>query len=158
MHSNIFGYIFADIEQLRREAVPSSNENNTAGNVASLIAQPPAYMDADVDIIFVVDSGDNGIVSHELEKMRSVLEGAISETRSSPLKNRPQLPRIPLSKRNRAVVRALSPMLVTYLDASWDLRETDSIVFGATLAVCRIFGAKLLTAGCATTQSSAIPT
>ncbi|CAG5034213.1 unnamed protein product [Parnassius apollo] len=74
-----------------------------------------------------------------------------------PLENRPRLPRIPLSKRNRAVVWALNPMLVTYLEASRDLCETDSILFGAALAVCRIIGAKLPTAGRATRQNSAIP-
>ncbi|CAG5057614.1 unnamed protein product [Parnassius apollo] len=79
------------------------------------------------------------------------------ETRSTPLENRPRLPRIALSKRNRAVVRALNPMLVTYLEASRDLCETDSILFGAALAVCRIIGAKLSTAGRITGQSSAIP-
>ncbi|CAG5048906.1 unnamed protein product [Parnassius apollo] len=74
-----------------------------------------------------------------------------------PLENRPRLPRIPLSKRSRAVVRALNPMLVAYLEASRDLWETDSILFGAALAVCRIIGAKLPMAGHATRQSSAIP-
>ncbi|CAG4997521.1 unnamed protein product [Parnassius apollo] len=48
-------------------------------------------------------------------------------------------------------------MLVTYLEASRDLCETDSILFGAAVAVCRIIGAKLPMAGRATTQSSAIP-
>ncbi|CAG4936280.1 unnamed protein product [Parnassius apollo] len=71
-----------------------------------------------MDLPVVVDSNDDEIVSHELEQMRSILEEAILETRSTPLENRPRLPRIPLSKRNRAVVRALNPMLVTYLEAS----------------------------------------
>ncbi|CAG4990728.1 unnamed protein product [Parnassius apollo] len=48
-------------------------------------------------------------------------------------------------------------MLVIYLEASRDLCETDSILFGAVLAVCCIIGAKLPMAGCATKQSSAIP-
>ncbi|CAG5057835.1 unnamed protein product [Parnassius apollo] len=47
-------------------------------------------------------------------------------------------------------------MLVTYLEASRDLCETDSILFGAAVAVCRIIGAKFPMAGRATTQSSAI--
>ncbi|CAG5041409.1 unnamed protein product [Parnassius apollo] len=38
-------------------------------------------------------------------------------------------------------------MLVTYLKASRELCETDSILFGAALAVWRIIGAKLSTAG-----------
>ncbi|CAG5008207.1 unnamed protein product [Parnassius apollo] len=93
----------------------------------------------------------------ELEHMRSTLEETIVETRSTPLDNRPRLPRIALSKRNRAVVRALNPMLVTYLEASRYLCETDSILFGAALATCRIIGAKVSTAGRATGHSSAIP-
>ncbi|CAG5018175.1 unnamed protein product [Parnassius apollo] len=48
-------------------------------------------------------------------------------------------------------------MLVTYLEASRDLCKTDSIIFGAALAVCRITGAKVSTAGRVTGQSSAIP-
>ncbi|CAG5038166.1 unnamed protein product [Parnassius apollo] len=114
-------------------------------------------MDAAVNIPFVVDSDDDGIVPHELEKMRSILEESMLETRSMPLENRQRLPRIPLSMRNRAVVLALNPMLVTYLEASRDLCETDSILFGAAMAVCRIIGAKLPIAGRATHQGSAIP-
>ncbi|CAG5050282.1 unnamed protein product [Parnassius apollo] len=45
-------------------------------------------------------------------------------------------------------------MLVTYLKASRDVCETDSIIFGAVLAVCRIIEAKVSTAGCATGQSN----
>ncbi|CAG4981787.1 unnamed protein product [Parnassius apollo] len=117
-------------------------------------SSPPA------GLVSAVDSDDDGTVVQELEleQMWSTLEEAIVETRSTPLKNRPRLPRLALSKRDRAVVRALNPMLVTYLEASRDLCETDSILFGAALAVCRIIGAKLSTAGRATGQSSAIPT
>ncbi|CAG4960393.1 unnamed protein product [Parnassius apollo] len=48
-------------------------------------------------------------------------------------------------------------MQVTYLEASRDLCETYSILFGAAMAVRRIIGAKLSTAGRNTGQSSAIP-
>ncbi|CAG4989385.1 unnamed protein product [Parnassius apollo] len=48
-------------------------------------------------------------------------------------------------------------MPVIYLEASRDLCDTDSILFGAALAVCRIIGAKVSTAGRATGQSSVIP-
>ncbi|CAG4939310.1 unnamed protein product [Parnassius apollo] len=116
-------------------------------------------MDAAVNTQVVVDSNEDETVAQEpeLEQMRSTLEEAIVETRSKTLENRTRLPRLALSKRNRAVVRALNPMLVTYLEASRDLCETDSILFGAALAVCRIIGAKLSTARRATGQSSAIP-
>ncbi|CAH2037933.1 unnamed protein product, partial [Iphiclides podalirius] len=86
--------------------------------------------------------------------MRSILEEAILEVRETRLENRPRLPRIPLSKRSRSVVRSLNPMLVTYLEASRDLCDTDSILFGAALAVCRIVGAKLPKTGRATKPGS----
>ncbi|CAG5050816.1 unnamed protein product [Parnassius apollo] len=124
------------------------------------MVEQPANVDAAVNTPVVVDSNDDGTVAQELELEHiaySTLEEAIVETRSTPLENRPRLPRIALSKRNRAVVRALNPMLVTYLEASRDLCETDSILFGAGLAVCRIIGAKVSTAGRATGHSSAIP-
>ncbi|CAG5034417.1 unnamed protein product [Parnassius apollo] len=138
LRSNIFDV--AELERLRREAVPSSDENATAPQMV----EQPANVDAAVNTPVVVDSNDDGIVAQELEleHMRSILEEVIVETRSTPLENRPRLPRIALSKRNRAVVRALNPMLVTYLEASRDLCETDSILFGAVLAVYRIIDAK----------------
>ncbi|CAG4935029.1 unnamed protein product [Parnassius apollo] len=157
LRSNIFDV--TELERLRREAVPSSDENATEEDAAPKMVEQPANVDAAVNTPVVVDSNDDGTVAQELEleHMRSTLEEAIVETRSTPLENRPRLPRIALSKRNRAVVRALNPMLVTYFDARRDLCETDSILFGAALAVCRIIGAKVSTAGRATGHSSAIP-
>ncbi|CAG5027650.1 unnamed protein product [Parnassius apollo] len=113
LRSNIFDV--AELERLRREAVPSSDENATAEDAAPQIAEQPANMNTAVNTPVVVDSNDDGTVAQELEleHMRSTLEEAIVETRSTPLENRPRLPHIALSKRNRAVVRALNPMLVT---------------------------------------------
>ncbi|CAG4983975.1 unnamed protein product [Parnassius apollo] len=147
LRSNTFNV--TELERLRREAVPSSDENATAEHAAPQLAEHPANVDAAVNIPVLVDSKDDGTVAQELEleKMRSTLDEAILETRSTPLENRSRLTRIALSKRNRAIVRALNPMLVTYLEASRDLYETDSILYGAALAVCRIIGAKLSTAG-----------
>ncbi|CAG4968662.1 unnamed protein product [Parnassius apollo] len=143
------------MKRLRRGALPSSNENATAEDVLPQVAEQPAHVDAPV----VADSNDDAKLTQELEieQIRSTLEEGIVETRSTPLENRLQLPRIALSKRNRAVVRALNPMLVTYLEAIRDLCETDSILLGAALVVCRTIGAKVSTDGRATGQSSAIP-
>ncbi|CAG5043347.1 unnamed protein product [Parnassius apollo] len=122
LRSNIFDV--AELERLRREAVPSSDENATAedGTTPQMVEQP-ANVDAAVNTPVVDDSNDDGTVAQELEleHMRSTLEEAIVETRSTPHENRPRLPRIALSKRNRAVVRVLNPTLVTYLEASRDL-------------------------------------
>ncbi|CAG5048147.1 unnamed protein product [Parnassius apollo] len=155
MRSKIFDD--AELERLRREAIPSSNELATAGDEAPQATDQLPRVEAAMDLPVVGDSDDDEMVSHELEQMRSILEEAILETRSMPLENRPRLLRIPLSKRNRAVVRALNPMLVTYLEANRDFCETDSVLFGAAVAACRIIGAKLPMAGRATKQSSAIP-
>ncbi|CAG4973602.1 unnamed protein product [Parnassius apollo] len=103
--------------------------NATAEDAAPQIAEHPSNVNTAVNTLVVVDSNDDGTVAQELEleHMRSTLEEAIVETRSTPLENRPRLPRIALSKRNRAVVRALNSMLVTHLEASRDLCETDAI-------------------------------
>ncbi|CAG5053759.1 unnamed protein product [Parnassius apollo] len=148
----------AELERLRREAVSSSNENATTEDAVPQVAEQPAHVNAAVNTPVVPDSNDDGtfIQELEIEQMRSTMEEAIVETRSTPLENRPLLPRIALSKWNRAVVRALNPILVTYLEASRDLCDTDSILFGAALAVCRTLGAKVSTAGRTTGQSSAI--
>ncbi|CAG4949081.1 unnamed protein product [Parnassius apollo] len=157
LRSNTFDV--TELERLRCEVVPSSDENATAEDAAPQLAEQPANMDAAVNTPVLVDSNDDGTVAQELEleQKRSTLDEAILETRSTPLENRPRLSRIALNKRNRTIVRALNPMLVTHLEASRDLCETESILFGAALAVCRIIGAKLSTAGRATGQSSAIP-
>ncbi|CAG5052092.1 unnamed protein product [Parnassius apollo] len=120
LRSNIFDG--AELERLRRETVPSSNENATTEGAVPQVAEQPAHVDAAENTPVVADSNDDGTFTQELEieQMRSTLEEAIMETRSTPLENRPRLPRIALSKRNRAVVRALNPMLVTYLEASRD--------------------------------------
>ncbi|CAG4986315.1 unnamed protein product [Parnassius apollo] len=157
LRSNIFDV--TELERLRREAVPSSDENATAEDAAPQLAEQPVNVDAAVNTPVLVDSNDDGTVAQELEpeQMGSTLDEAILETRSTSLENRPRFPRIALSKQNRVIVRALNPMLVTYLEARQDLCETDSIIFGAALAVCRIIGAKLSTSGRTTGQSSAIP-
>ncbi|CAG5002683.1 unnamed protein product [Parnassius apollo] len=148
-----------ELERLRHEAVPSSGENAAAEDAVPQLAEQTANVDAAVNTPVVEDLNDDETVAQELEleQMRSTLEKEIVETRSTLLENQPRLPRIALSKRNRGVVRALNPMLVTYLEVSRDFCETDSILFGAALAVCRIMGAKLSTAGHATGRSSAIP-
>ncbi|CAG4985330.1 unnamed protein product [Parnassius apollo] len=130
LRSNIFDV--TELERQRREAVLSSGENAAAEDTVPQNAEQTANVDAAVNTPVVVDSNDDGTVAQELEleQMRSTLDRV--------LENRPRLPRLALSKRNRAVVRALNPMLVTYLEASRDLCETDSILFGAAVAACRI--------------------
>ncbi|CAG4964711.1 unnamed protein product [Parnassius apollo] len=76
-----------------------------AGDAPPLATDQHPHMEVAMDLPVVVDSDDDEIVSHELEQMRSILEEAILETRSVPLENQPQLPHIPLSKRNRTVVK-----------------------------------------------------
>ncbi|CAG4931508.1 unnamed protein product [Parnassius apollo] len=63
--SNIFD--FAELERLRREAVPSSEEYATAEDAAPQIAEQPANVDAAVNTKVVVDSNDGGTVAQELE-------------------------------------------------------------------------------------------
>ncbi|CAG4985983.1 unnamed protein product [Parnassius apollo] len=73
------------------------------GDAASQATDQYPRVEAAMDLPVVVDSDDDEMISHELGQLRSILEEAILKTRSMPLNNRPRLPRIPLSKRNRAV-------------------------------------------------------
>ncbi|CAG4975193.1 unnamed protein product [Parnassius apollo] len=90
MRSKIFND--AELERLRCEAIPSSNESAMAGDAAPHPTDQHPHVEAAMDLPVVVDSNDDEIVSHELEQMRSILEEAIMETRSTPLENRPRLP------------------------------------------------------------------
>ncbi|CAG4981639.1 unnamed protein product [Parnassius apollo] len=99
LSSNIFDV--AELERLRRDVFPSSDENATAEDAAPQIVEQPANVDATVNTPVVVDSNDDGTVTQELEleHMRSTLDEVIVET----------------------IVRALHPMLLTYLEASRNL-------------------------------------
>ncbi|CAG5056967.1 unnamed protein product [Parnassius apollo] len=92
LRSNIFDG--AELERLRREAVPSLNENATTGGAVPQVAEQPAHVNAAENTPVVADSNDDGTFTQELEieQMRSTLEEAIMETRSTPLENRPRLP------------------------------------------------------------------
>ncbi|CAG4959266.1 unnamed protein product [Parnassius apollo] len=72
LRSNTFDV--TELEWLRREAVPSSDENATAEDAAPQLAEQPANVDAAVNTPVVVDSNDDGTVAQELqlEQMRSV--------------------------------------------------------------------------------------
>ncbi|CAG4968705.1 unnamed protein product [Parnassius apollo] len=61
--------IFDDVEleQLRREAVPSSNENTTTGDAAIRIEEQTAHVDTTVGLL-AVDSDDDVIVAQEQEQ------------------------------------------------------------------------------------------
>ncbi|CAG4986055.1 unnamed protein product [Parnassius apollo] len=65
LRSNIFHV--AELERLRREAVPSSDENTTSEDAAPQIAEQPANVNAAVNTPVVVDSNDDGTVAQELE-------------------------------------------------------------------------------------------
>ncbi|CAG4972648.1 unnamed protein product [Parnassius apollo] len=65
LRSNIFDV--ADLERLRRESVPSSDENATAEDAAPQIIEQPANVDAAVNTPVVVDLKDDGTVAQELE-------------------------------------------------------------------------------------------
>ncbi|CAG4994221.1 unnamed protein product [Parnassius apollo] len=93
LRSNTFDV--TELERLRREAVSSSGENAAAEDAAPQLAEQTANVDAAVNTPVVVDSNDDGTVTQELEleQMRSTLEEAIVETRSTTLENRPRLPR-----------------------------------------------------------------
>ncbi|CAG5042426.1 unnamed protein product [Parnassius apollo] len=87
MRSKIFDD--AELERLRREAIPSSNEKAMAGDAAPQVTNQHLGVEAAMYLSIVVDSDDDEMISHELEEMRNILEEAILEMRSMSLENRP---------------------------------------------------------------------
>ncbi|CAG5005285.1 unnamed protein product [Parnassius apollo] len=83
MRSKIFDD--AELERLRREAIPSSNELAMAADAAPQVIDQHPRVEAATDLPVMVDSDDDEMVSYELVQMRSILEEAILETRRDPL-------------------------------------------------------------------------
>ncbi|CAG4954928.1 unnamed protein product [Parnassius apollo] len=128
LRSNTFDV--TEIERLRREAVPSSAENAVAEDAAPQLAEQTANVDAAVNTPVVVDSDDDGTVAQELEleQMRSTLEEAIVETRSTPLENRPRLPRLANAEPNAGYLFGSQPgPLRDGLNSFW--RRTGSLPY-----------------------------
>ncbi|CAG4976742.1 unnamed protein product [Parnassius apollo] len=70
MRSKIFDD--AELERLRREAIPSSNELATAGDAAPQATDQLPRVEAAMDLPVVVDSDDDEMVSHELEQRKKL--------------------------------------------------------------------------------------
>lgn len=123
-----------ELGQLRREAMPTVQVSDVGVSAAAGVATVAAET-----LPTVPDAGDETVdmASQEVEHLRRILEEAISEVRGLPLESRPRIPRIPLSRRNRAVVGAINDMLQPFLEASVSIGDTNSVLFGAAVAVCR---------------------
>ncbi|CAG4941847.1 unnamed protein product [Parnassius apollo] len=87
----------AELERLRREAIPSSNESAMAGDAAPHATYQYPHVEAATGLPVVVDSDEDEIVSHELEQMRSILEEAILKCAACLSKIDRDFPRIPLA-------------------------------------------------------------
>ncbi|XP_062532919.1 uncharacterized protein LOC134201693 [Bombyx mori] len=143
MRSNIFSA--NELEQLRLEAVPASSLAPAEGRV-SIASMQDLNVGGAVDTGYqplAADGGADGIASQDNEQIRRILEEAILEVREMPLDARPRIPRIAQSHHSRNVVEAVNEMLLPYLENSSSLTDTNSILFGAAMAVCRYIGAKL---------------
>nr|XP_034831559.1 uncharacterized protein LOC117988518 [Maniola hyperantus] len=136
--SNIFNA--AELERLRREAVPEVSAPVTEQIDSQAVPVPEETNTISQDL--PVEEDTEGTVSLDIERMRGILEEAISEIRSAPLENRPRLSRLTLNVATRDVIEAINKMLPQHLESSTGLGDTASILFGAALAVHRFIGAK----------------
>ncbi|XP_035445455.2 uncharacterized protein LOC118272850 [Spodoptera frugiperda] len=78
------------------------------------------------------------------EELRRALEDAIRGYRFISPSLRPRLPRLPMHKKNRALVCALDSELSNYFDSSEDLIDSHSILYCGAIAACRVANVKLL--------------
>lgn len=150
--SNVFSV--AELEQLRREVVSVLDD---APHVEDVSPQPERVEETEPNPQIVAEENITETITQDLEQMRSILEETIAEYRQVPLESRPRLPRVPLSIKVRDVVGAINQMLPSFLEGSIDLWDTDTVLFGAAMAVCHIAGVRMPGTGPTTPRSSRIP-
>lgn len=100
---------------------------------------------------------DITVSTQENEEMRTALDDAILEFRSVSITCRPRLPRLPINKRNMALVGALDCLLDPYLRSSQDLADTHSILYCAAIATCRVAHVKFLGNDRVTYPANSVP-
>ncbi|XP_026729498.1 uncharacterized protein LOC113495102 [Trichoplusia ni] len=89
------------------------------------------------------DGGDDDgaiTVGTQCSHIRSTLEQAVREYRSTPRDQRPRLPRLPMHNRNKALMGVLDSLLSSYFGNSEDLSDTHSLLYCAAVAACRVVG------------------
>ncbi|CAB3227166.1 unnamed protein product [Arctia plantaginis] len=89
--------------------------------------------------------------------IRNTLEGAILEYGSMNFVNRPRLPRLPMHKRNKALVCALDSILPPYFEKCENLSDTHSILYCAAVTACRVAGVKFSRVDMAPRPKSLMP-
>ncbi|XP_045457823.1 uncharacterized protein LOC123668073 [Melitaea cinxia] len=88
------------------------------------------------------NSVDLSVNEQDNEPMRRALEDAILKYRSLPPNIRPQLPRLPIHRRNLALVGVMDKILQQYLDSTQNLSDTHSLLYCGAAAVCNVANLK----------------
>ncbi|XP_045456452.1 uncharacterized protein LOC123666403 [Melitaea cinxia] len=88
------------------------------------------------------NSVDLSVNEQDNEPMRRALEDAILKYRSLPPNIRPQLPRLPIHRRNLALVGVMDKILQQYLDSTQNLSDTHSLLYCGAAAVCNVANVK----------------
>ncbi|XP_026738327.1 uncharacterized protein LOC113501395 [Trichoplusia ni] len=86
------------------------------------------------------DDGAITVSTQCSDHIRSTLEQAVLEYRSTPRDQRPRLPRLPMHNRNKALMGVLDSLLSSYFGNSEDLGDTHSLLYCAAVAACRVAG------------------
>ena len=92
-----------------------------------------------------VDDMTNNVSTQYNEEIKETLECAIRRYRYMPPMSRPRLPRLPMHRKNKALVGALDSLLSSYLENSENLGDTHSILYCAAATACSIAGVRFPT-------------
>ncbi|CAH2108107.1 unnamed protein product [Euphydryas editha] len=84
------------------------------------------------------NSVDLSVNCQDNEHMRRALEDAILKYRTMPPNIRPHLPRLPIHRRNLALVGAMDKILKEYLGNTQNLSDTHSLLYCGAAAVCNV--------------------
>ena len=111
------------LDRLRSEVV----DNLTNSTPTQTVVQAPASGAITPRLNNDSVEGDDRVVtvsSQCNDRLRSALEDALREYRSTPTELRPRLPRLPMHKKNRTLVSALDSLLEKIFESSENLVDT----------------------------------
>ncbi|XP_063368185.1 ras and Rab interactor 3-like [Cydia amplana] len=133
----------ATLDRLRQEALSARADSTSVRDLPAMSPDPvpaPDLAPGAPQVDVCTDEGDfasQNVSTTANEQLRRTLEEAITQYRAT-TNSRPRLPRLPMNRRNLALMGALNALLEPHLRTSKDLDDTHSIMYCGAIAACRV--------------------
>lgn len=152
----------ATLDRLRQEALSARADFTSVRDLPATSPDPVPAPDLASEaprVDFSTDEGDfasQSVSTSANEQLRRTLEEAITQYRTT-TNSRPRLPRLPMNRRNLALMGALNALLEPHLRTSKDLDDTHSIMYCGAIAACRVARVKFPDAERAPRTAGGVP-